>query len=69
MPKRKRRDGPLNAPLGWEEVQYASWDEWFKAQERFHEFTGVPYDQIIPPKSLVQKLGPMPTPPWQRPSI
>lgn len=63
MAKAKPRSS-LEAPLGWVEVEYKSWDEWFAAQVEFHKFTGMSYDALIPPAALLKKLGPMPVPPW-----
>lgn len=63
---KKKRETSLTAPLGWTPVNYDSWDEWFADQKDWVRKTGMSYDSIVPPKDLLDKLGPMPVPPWLR---
>jgi hypothetical protein len=54
---------PHDDYLGEEHV-FADWDEFFADCERLHE-KGVPYSLLRPAADLIERLGPMPTPPWE----
>lgn len=46
-------------------VQYKTWQEWFMECKIVHDRFGTPYASFVPPRYVVDKLGPMPTPPWR----
>lgn len=62
-PRGKKRQ---TEDLALKRVKYGKWMEWFMECKTIHDRFGTPYESFIPPDYVVEKLGPMPTPPWVR---
>lgn len=62
QPRSPKSPGLKDEYIGVEH-KFADWDEFFEDCQRLHD-AGTPYKLLRPSLDLIERLGPMPKPPW-----